>query len=131
MANRRETLASIGKILFSFCFAIILFSIFTLRYRDLRIVTIPLHVKASSDFINISNIPSTVKIKMLGKPDLIYSINPDLIYAEVDCSVVKANGISKIPIYLSYDLGIVNPLEIEIVNMMPEVRVYFEERNAN
>ena len=82
--------------------AIALYLIVQYSTVDHREVAIPLHVSLPSGYVAKSTIPNSVKLVISGDEAVIYLIDPSSITASADFSSVQDEGVTSVPVFLSY-----------------------------
>ena len=100
--------------------ALLLYVFGSYANRESRNVTIPALVVA------VSTVPATVDVKISGKGDVIYLVNPEMIKASVDFSKVDKRGIAVAPVVLDFDQTAFASGSITLEATPSQYRVMFE-----
>lgn len=114
---------------FSFCIAV--FIVLSVRFMNIgdRVITIPLEVTlpSSSLIVPESLVPETVDIVITGSDSIIYLVEPSLVKARADFSIVTGPGIARVPVVLDYNQDIYTKDGLTISSKPSSVRILFKE----
>ena len=96
---------------------------------DSRIVMIPLDVKLppSEYVVAESLVPESISLVISGKNSLIYLVDPDGIDAYADFSSVREEGISRVPVSLSYNGKVFKDAALTLSAKPDVVKVLFKK----
>ncbi|MDY6342879.1 MAG: hypothetical protein SPL79_01120 [Sphaerochaetaceae bacterium] len=106
--------------------ALLLYVFGSYANRESRNVTIPVSVELPALVVAVSTVPATVDVKISGKGDVIYLVNPEMIKASVDFSKVDKRGIAVAPVVLDFDQTAFVSGSITLEATPSQYRVMFE-----
>ncbi len=107
--------------------AALLFYVFgSYTNRESRNVTIPVTVNLPAKLVAVSTVPTTVDVRISGKGEVIYLVNPEMIKASVDFSNIDKRGIAVVPVVLDFDQTAFVSGSITLEAVPSQYRVMFE-----
>lgn len=112
----------------SLAVALIISIFYRLNTLDSRVLTVPLRVDVSSEFIPVDSVSNTVRVTLRGEPNSILTITENDIEAFIDLSKYKKTGIHRVPVQIRKkdNAAGIEPLEISVSPI--EFRITLEEK---
>lgn len=117
--------------LLCFLLAVFMYFFLGLVLQETRTVTLPLNVVMPEEFKADSIVPTTVELKITGKEDQVYMVDPSKITVTVDFSKVDQEGVSVAPVQI--EMGnqekVLDFSTLSITTDPSQVKVYFSLTN--
>lgn len=117
--------------LICFLLAVFMYFFLGLVLQETRTVTLPLNVVMPEEFKADSIVPTTVELKITGKEDQVYMVDPSKITVTVDFSKVDQEGVSVAPVQI--EMGnqekVLDFSTLSISTDPSQVKVYFSLSN--
>lgn len=117
--------------LICFLLAVFMYFFLGLVLQETRTVTLPLNVVMPEEFKADSIVPTTVELKITGKEDQVYMVDPSKITVTVDFSKVDQEGVSVAPVQI--EMGnqekVLDFSTLSISTDPSQVKVYFSLTN--
>jgi hypothetical protein len=117
--------------LLCFLLAVFMYFFLGLVLQETRTVILPLNVVMPEEFKADSIVPTTVELKITGKEDQVYMVDPSKITVTVDFSKVDQEGVSVAPVQI--EMGnqekVLDFSTLSITTDPSQVKVYFSLTN--
>ena len=126
MKSKKDTYERLIIKVLSLLVAIAIYTTFKFVNLDSRTVSLPLEVIMPDNLVALSLVPEKTDVLISGDDNLIYLVDPDKIKVSADFSTVVEEGVSIVPINLTYDIGLFKDTTIYFRAVPDVIRIKFE-----